>query len=210
MVWQTLCCIAPFCILLSWKGVPPSSSASSVPSFPPWQRLFGEDAPTGYSCHHDFILFHQSVLLSVLALPSAADIWQVLLSPPMFQGLKTDVVFLPFCPCVSWYRLRWWGFFVFVGSSFHIPFISEHSWRSFLFSNKPTSIFLCKVSASGVPQGSPSGLVSWFFSSFWGAVAPDPKTLWSEMKKITAIPCLFTPSSCLLLHARKININLKK
>ena len=29
------------------------------------------------------------------------------------------------------------------------------------------------------------------------------------MKKIMVIPCLCTPSSCLLLHARKININLK-
>lgn len=74
------------------------------------------------------------------------------------------------------------------GSVFSCSFHFYHSFRSLYFSNKPTFIFLCKVSASGVLQGSPLGLPRDFFSSFWGAVAPDPKTPWSKMKKNNGHP----------------------
>ena len=52
------------------------------------------------------------------------------------------------------------------GSVFSCTFHFYHPSRSLYFSNKPTFIFLCKVSASGVLQGSPLGLPRDFFQVF--------------------------------------------
>lgn len=100
------------------------------------------------------------------------------------DGGCTDI-FLALCPCIpipaaeaasSLFRFH---LSVILSSTFHL----YHPSRSFHFHTSLTSIFLSKVSASGVPQGPPSGTCLVIFFSFWGAVAPDPKTLWSGMKK---------------------------
>lgn len=108
---------------------------------------------------------------------SAAAALLARLHPPRFQGLAEVLSFsfpcgqvclpIPVAVPASW---SWFH-------PFSYPSLQIIHGVLFIFQISPTSIFLCKVSASGVPQGSPSGTCLVIFSSFWGAVAPDPKTL---------------------------------
>jgi len=99
--------------------------------------------------------------------------------------------------------------FLVLVASFHVPSTSIIHLVLYIFQISRHSFSFAKLAQAVFCKGRLWACLV-IFSSFWGAVAPDPKTPWSKMKKITVIPCLCTPSSCLLLYARKININLKK
>ena len=140
-------------------------------------------------------------------LQSVSVLFVRLLSPG-FQGLMTISAFsFPCARGVLRCRQRWQPLDP-LHPRIRLPLPTVHCVLS-IFQISPTSIFLCKVSASGVRKGHPPDLSRNFFQVFGVRLLLIQKLHGPRMKKMTAIPCLCTPSSCLLLHARKININLK-
>lgn len=99
---------------------------------------------------------------------SAAAALLARLHSPKFQGLA-EVLSFPF-PCgqvclpIPVALTASWSWF----HPFSYPSLQIIHGVLFIFQISPTSIFLCKVSASGVPQGSPSGTCLVIFFKFLG------------------------------------------
>ena len=99
---------------------------------------------------------------------SAAAALLAQLHSPGFQGLAAVLSFsfpcsqvclpIPVAVAASW---PWFHPFCY-------PSLQIIHGVLFIFQISPTSIFLCKVSASGVPQGSPSGTCLVIFFKFLG------------------------------------------
>ena len=153
--------------LLPWHGLQPSSTI-----------VFGTSALShdGGTKWRDCIMVSLTVHgRSLTAYPftcpcpsSAAAALLAQLHSPKFQGLAAVLSFSFPCgqvclPILAAVAASWPWF-----HPFSYPSLQIIHGVLFIFQISPTSIFLCKVSASGVPQGPPSGTCLVIFFKFLG------------------------------------------